>query len=979
MSVLSENLKGLGWRTGILLVLTAAAVVVGGMNLRARVHETRHPGVPSDGVTWIDEGGSVVAGSVEAGGPAARSGLRESDRLLGISLDGGYEFDRIERASYVQVYLDKAGVANPISYLLERRNAFGDLSRGAADIPELMARPQRLWQGLYLLLIGVVYLFIGLYVLIRRGRAQYTSHFHLICLTAFIVHAFSFTGKLDTLDWAVFYADNLALILLAPIFLHFCAVFPERRAVVERRPWVSAFIYLPAAVLVGLEVATPTLIHPSAAMQLQLRHLLDRLEMAQFSLGFIGGGALLVRTFVKARAPMLRQQMKWVVSGLGLSILPFTFFQIYSAIVGPQASAWLEGLAVGPLILIPLSFGYSIFRYRLMDVDVIMRRSFVHVAATVVVVVAYTLLILFAADRVAQIVPVWAIRAINVLGMLVVAMLFAPLKNRIQVAIDRIFYGERYSARMGLDDFSRSLSSTTALQPLLDSVSQRLREMLLVEQMIVWTEDEPPLGTYRVALIRGLPEVGKLEAESAAAISRAGIGNRVLSIDEDDTLHHLLGPKGEGLHYLVPCFIRERMIAVIGLGLPAGGDLLTSEDIDLLRALSPYIAVAVENSLLYREQAERAEELAHLKEFNESIIESINVGILAVNYDGIVTTWNSAIEELLGVSREQALYRPIEEVLDPDLVRGLRDITGEFGWAVPDARSIYKVRIPSASIEEVIANVSIAPFETRAGQKVGALIVLEDMTHRIRLEQQLQQSEKLSSIGLLAAGVAHEVNTPLTGISSYTQMLMRQLPQRDPRSQLLEKIQAQATRASEIVNNLLNFSRVESTEFIHLDIHQVLNDTLQLLEPQLRSTRVRLMKDYARDLPPVRGNPIKLQQVFMNLILNARDAMPDGGVLSIGTSTSDGKVLAEVSDTGVGIAQEHITRIYDPFFTTKGVGRGTGLGLAVSYGILQEHGGGIFVESKLGSGSRFTVKLPAALTMAFPKRRSAELRVASGD
>lgn len=976
-----DRTRALDWRTGALLMATVAVVALGAMNLRARVQEMNHPAVPHDGVTWIDRDAGVVAERVEPGGPAARAGLRRGDHLVGISLDGGYEFDGVDRASHVQLYLDKAGVGSPISFMIERRNPPGDVSRAAADIAELIPRPQRFWLGMYLALIGLVYLVIGLYVLIRQGRAQNTRHFYLICLTAFVVHAYSFTEKLDSLDWAVFYADNLALLLLAPLFVHFCAIFPERRAVVEKRPWISAFIYLPAIFMMAVEVSIPTLIHPSAASGLRLRHLLDRAEMIQFSLGFMLGGALLVRTFVKAQTPVLRQQVKWVVWGLGLSIFPFTIFQLYSTILGSQASVWVEALAVGPLILIPLSFGYSIVRYRLMDVDVIMRRSFAHIAATLTVVAAYALLLVFAADRVAQIAPAWATRTVNIMGMLAVAMLFAPLKNRIQVAIDRLFYGERYDLRMGLSEFSRMLSATTALGPLLDSVSQRLREMLSVERVVIWREDDKLPEVYRPALVHGLADVTHLADNLAGLIRAAGAGHRVLAVEEHESIARLRDSQLEGIHYFVPCFIRQRMIAVIGLGRATGGELLSSEDIDLLKALAPYIAIALENSLLYREQAERAEELAQLKEFNESIIESINVGILAVNYDGVITTWNSALEELLGISREQALYRLIEQVIDPDLVRALRDVTGEFGWAVPDARSIYKFRMASAAGEPVIANVSIAPFETRAGQKVGALIVIEDTSHRIRLERQLQQSEKLSSIGLLAAGVAHEVNTPLTGISSYTQMLLKQLPQRDPRSQLLEKIQAQAKRASDIVSNLLNFSRMGNSEFVDVDIHQVLNDTLQLLESQLRSPGIKLVKDYAEELPPVRGNPITLQQVFMNLILNAKDAMPKGGALSISTDHTDGMVLIDVSDTGEGIAQEHITRIYDPFFTTKGVGQGTGLGLAVTYGILQEHGGGILVESRLGSGSRFTVKLPAAAAVpsTYAKRRGAGLRVASGD
>ncbi|MBA3806510.1 MAG: histidine kinase, partial [Acidobacteria bacterium] len=253
-----------------------------------------------------------------------------------------------------------------------------------------------------------------------------------------------------------------------------------------------------------------------------------------------------------------------------------------------------------------------------------------------------------------------------------------------------------------------------------------------------------------------------------------------------------------------------------------------------------------------------------------------------------------------------------------------------------------------------------------SADRTGALVVLEDVTARIRLEEQLQQREKLSSIGLLAAGVAHEVNTPLTGVSSYTQMLLGMIPETDPKHALLQKVRRQADRASNIVNNLLNFSRTGSaTEFNDLDVHRVLDDTLQLLETQLRRNQIEIERCYDPELPKALGNAGKLQQVFTNLILNARDAIPEGGQITLFTASTDREtIIIEVSDTGIGIAAENVAKIYDPFYTTKGVGRGTGLGLAVTYGIVQEHSGHISVESAPGRGTTFRITLPTAHAQA---------------
>jgi two-component system NtrC family sensor kinase len=220
----------------------------------------------------------------------------------------------------------------------------------------------------------------------------------------------------------------------------------------------------------------------------------------------------------------------------------------------------------------------------------------------------------------------------------------------------------------------------------------------------------------------------------------------------------------------------------------------------------------------------------------------------------------------------------------------------------------------------------------------------------------------LSSIGLLAAGVAHEVNTPLAVISSYTQMLAKQLQGDPQKSGLLEKITRQTFRASEIVNNLLNFSRTSGTEFADVDVNKVILDTLALLEHQFKTAKIEVHSELDRGNFAIQGNPGRLQQVFLNLFLNAKDAMPGGGTLTRGYQQRR-LVSVRVSDTGSGIAPEHIQRIYDPFFTTKnapkeGQSRGTGLGLSVTYGIIQEHAGKIRVESDPESGTTFALDFP---------------------
>ena len=228
------------------------------------------------------------------------------------------------------------------------------------------------------------------------------------------------------------------------------------------------------------------------------------------------------------------------------------------------------------------------------------------------------------------------------------------------------------------------------------------------------------------------------------------------------------------------------------------------------------------------------------------------------------------------------------------------------------------------------------------------------------MEAALIQTERLAAMGKLSASIAHEINTPLAVISSYAQMLAKQLRGDARLSPVLDKITQQSFRAAEIANGLLNFSRTSTTEFRSTDLNQVVRDTLSLLEHQFKTAQILVELELADELPPIHGNPGKLQQVFLNLLLNAKDAMPGGGRLRIATLVN-GHVEAVISDSGSGIAPEHLKRIYDPFFTTKnlpGDRRGTGLGLSVSYGIIQEHAGKIHVESAIGAGTTFHLEFP---------------------
>jgi len=845
------------------------------------------------------------------------------------------------------------------------------------------------------MIVGVVWLAVGMFVLFKQGsRSPFVLHFATLCLVAFVFHVYHSLGLEQDFDLAVALIDDLAFAFFVPVFLHFCLRYPVRSEVLDAKPWKTYVLYLPAIVasLMGLVFAlVPHLVPEAYGTRINLffaaygiKPLLSQALLFHFVGGITIGSVLLLWRFFNNAQPLVRQRLKWAMWGTIISVIPIVGVQIARRFVYLPDDIFTTALTTLPLALIPLSFGHSVVRYRLMDVDVVVRRAMVYAMTTIAIAmmigtVALGLVFLAVGNNLST--TEITLRAlIAIIAMAAIVMLSEPLKNFLQERADRFFYGTRYDLRHGLLDFGRTLSATTAIEPLLDALTERLEQVLDVEKLGIFIERDDFPGQYRIAKSVGLSDNYKIPADFKQMIRQKSAEKGIVRADEMDlaesetTLTPTNGngngnsngfgnfPVRQELHYYVPCVVRSKLVAVIGLGRAKDGSLLSSEDLDILQTVSGYIAVAIENSRLYQQQKEQTEELSLLKEFNESIVESVNVGLLAVDENGRITRCNTTFEELMGLPRDEVMDKLVEEVFDESFAYNLSNILGKSKWHLTEIRNAYKMHAYDARGKSLMLNVAVAPLRSVSDSQKGAIVVLENVSSRVKLEESLQQSEKLSSIGLLAAGVAHEVNTPLTGVSSYTQMLLGMIPDTDPKHALLQKMQRQTDRATNIVSNLLNFSRIGSiSESAELDVNRLLDDTLQLLEPQIRKSNVELVKDYAGYIPPIFGNGGKLQQVFTNLILNARDAMVAGGRITLKTLlVGDDEVHIEVTDTGEGISPDNLNKIFDPFFTTKGVGNGTGLGLAVTYGIVQEHGGTIEAFSETGAGTTFSLSFPVA-------------------
>ena len=932
---MKENLRV---RVGavVLALATLAAVTYAWINFRQRSEFD----LVDDGVAWSDSAAGIEAWRVAPDSPAAGAGIRPGDLLLTINDSA------VPNAAHVARRLYRAGLWTQLRYKLTRN--------GEEFETRLITTPAHkpITVENYLRVVGLLYLFIGLFIFIRRWNAPRAVHFYVFCLVSFILYSFQYSGKLDAFDLEVYWTSVAGRLLAPALLLHFALVFPERTESARKSLLKFAAVYAPPLALL--------LVHILAAVNAlgfvpttRSRVLLEELELSFLGAYFVGAGLVFYLSYRRSRSGVLRQQVKWLTAGTLAGSLPFILLYIIPYDFNAATLPWMQFSALS-LVLIPLCFGYAIIRYRLMDVDIIFKRGLAYTAATAAVAAIYFALVALIAEifHAQTSGPV-----AGMIAIVIAAFLFQPFREGIQARLDRFFYRDRLDYRRTLIEFGSTLTNEVRLEPMLGSVMDRVSQTLLVDRLAIFVEDPQRPGEMRLARSMGVRLAEPLDLSFIASTRPEFLRGPLFfessrsAQEADDTVRRTL--EQLDLNYFIPCRIREHTVAVLGLGKTVDGDFLSSDDVELVQTIAGYVAIALDNSQLYSSLEQKASEIARLKDFSENIVESLNVGVLAVDLEGTVEAWNSRMEQVFGVPRDAAVGQPLGKLLPAELASEIASRDDQ-----EQITGIYKHRFQRQG-RSLILNVSITPLVGKSGERIGRLLLFDDVTQRERMEEQMSQTEKLTSLGLLAAGVAHEVNTPLAVISNYIQMLAKQMPDGDPRHSIIEKIVKQTFRASEIVNNLLNFSRTGAGELADVDLNRVVEETLSLVAHPLKTSQIRVVKQLSDGLPPVRGSANKLQQVFLNLFLNARDAMPAGGMLEVRTAAHNGSVEIEVVDTGNGIPREHIHRIFDPFFTTKATGRGTGLGLSVTYGIIKEHAGRIDVRSTPGRGTSFHVEFPA--------------------
>ncbi len=794
---------------------------------------------------------------------------------------------------------------------------------------------------LILSLIAAIYLLIGMYTALRDSRRQATL-FLFWCLASAAVYLLSPTSLADATGRAIFVVEEVARVLLPPLTLHLFLVFPTAAGL---PPWARRlphFFYLPAVVFLTLQADAAfnggALFfggRPSAAAL----GALDRMELAHLAIFALLALGLLVRRLALDRDWEEHRQMQWIAIGLAGGYVPFLVLYLLPHAAGARTPELLTAGAVLPLAFVPLAFAYAILRYKLWDIGVIVR----DVAAYTVTLLLGVLSFSLANLAITRGVPAHLGLARNLLAFvagLLIASLMAPAKRGIAHALERVQYRSSFGKRRALAQAGRELLHERDLDRLCAALLRQLEEGLELERANLFLAQGEALLPVRPE--PGLPiqlarDVFGADFWEREALGISGVALPEASPAPGQRLFML------GYRYAFPLTVRGTRVGMVITGYRAEATPLNSDDVDLVRSLLNQAVLAIENAQLVDQLHRQLEEVVRLQQHNEGIIESSPAGIAVLDREGRVASANLAFAALAGVERRQAIGRPLAELLPVAPLPAPGEGLVEVSFCDPQGEERH-LQVSSALLD-------------RRGEEQRVLVVL-DVSERVAMAAALREKDRLAELGMLAAGVAHEVNTPITGISSYAQMLLQETPQSDPRYEVLRKMEKQTFRAARIVNNLLELSRSRKQEAHPVEVAALLGECAELLRERLARRGVRLaFAPPAEDLLVV-GNDGELHQVFTNLMLNAVDAMGDGGVLTLEVEGDDERVRATVTDTGPGISPSMRDKIFQPFFTTKLGEGGTGLGLSISANLVERHGGSLRAADGPSGGARFVVDLP---------------------
>ncbi len=764
-------------------------------------------------------------------------------------------------------------------------------------------------------------------------------------------------------DWARFWIMGTFMVacFLPATFYQFVVLFPFQRF--EGQRTVLTFLYGGAA-LVALGVFSPWYIEALEVFP-------NRPPLVTYGPAFRTYLILVVVSMLFSTGNLARKlrhttgvqrrQVEHVLLSLGATAV----FGSFTNVIAPVMQVGTLEI-YGPcfVLLMVAGLAYSMVRYHLLDIWVIVSRTTVYAVVTAFVIATFlgtvsaVHWVFSGGGRMNDITT-------TALAALVVVLILQPLKERVQLLLDRIVLHRRYDSRAFLSRVSRVVAQSVRLDELLKGVAGDIRNTLGVRLVRVYLVDDRESGTLLTEYSTQEEEVGARNIKLDTLLSHIEQHPEPISLEE--LLHGR--PTPEKVHLaehlreldtflLVPLKTTSGVVGILGLGEKESRDMYVWEDVKVFSTLAGPLATSIENARLYRKLEELNLQL-------ERILTNMRGGVVAVDSEGVLTNVNQEARELCGTVAAGVRLDAL-----PDEVSELLRETLKEGRGIGDVETA--MRGPDGEIIPVAMSSSL--FGTADGESSGAMVLIYNMTQIKRLESNVQRADRLSSIGVMAAGMAHEIKNPLQSIKTFTQLLPQRFEDEDFRKTFREVIPPEVRRIDMIVTRLLDFARPRPVSFGPRDLRRVIEDVVALVDNQTRKVNARVDLSFPEEERFVTGDDQQLHQVFLNLVLNAIAALEDCGecCISLGLSYGRARLASKnrrrfldvpcakvtVTDTGCGIPLENVDHLFTPFFTTKD--NGFGLGLSVVHGIVTEHGGQVDVSSVPGAGTTFTVTLPLA-------------------
>jgi PAS domain S-box-containing protein len=649
----------------------------------------------------------------------------------------------------------------------------------------------------------------------------------------------------------------------------------------------------------------------------------------------------------------------------GLSGLTIGFLLTFTLglFIEPARVLWFAPFRV---IFFSLVVAYGIATRKIMEVGLFFRRAISYSLLTAYLLALYGLVwwLVFAAFE--PQLPNGAKSLAHVLAAVVVAFAMAPARGVSQSLADKLFLGtRRLDFRSTMNEAAAILKSVTTLQDLLERFAKTIAGAVVTDSVFILLPDHNAFSQHYPLPTPELAASDLVLSREDAIIQYLETHQETLVLDE---LHRMRQtPELEAVEkqmaslqvaVVMGIFAREHLAGVMLLGPRLSGRIYGSVEQNALQVLCGQLAIAIDNAQLFTE-------VQNAKIYNEILLQNLTTGVIAAGADGRITVFNNEAEQITGSKSQDLLDRPIDE-----LPAALRDLVRETLHSVerPENREL----ILESAKGSVVVRASSSVFHGQQGGMLGVLVVLTDITALKRLELQIRRSDRLASLGTLSAGMAHEIKNPLVSIKTFAQLLPERYQDSDFRETFSNLIGHEIDRIDSLVNQLLRFARPAKPLLEPTHVHTVLEKSLQLVGHRLYQKEIKLTRSWRADVDTIRADADQLEQVFLNFFLNAMDAMKRGGEMVVSTeihpaeewvaavtgANGDAHEILRITirDNGEGIRSEDIPHVFDPFFTTKDYG--TGLGLSVVHGIIQEHSGQIEVESELSKGTAFHILLP---------------------